>query len=195
MQTYFANETIEFFDTVAVIENENITKATVIITNDVSHCHLMRHIGNKEITVRGVNKPKYSIYINPMDNISNPNWCFNSTLFFYFDNEGISFSNLHFTYFIEEYDFINISDDYDLKTKKNIKIIDFKKEQLFNSFNVLLMEFYNSKIIFKDCIFENNTNRTFEIIVKKQSIITFENCIFNGDFNFIFDIDSKIVIQ
>ena len=161
METYFASETIEFFDAVGIIENKNIQKATIIITNDVSHCHLMRHLIVKSIAIEGVNKPKYSIYIDPRDNISNPNWYFNSTLFFYSNNSGISFTNLYFTYFIEEYDYINISDDYDFKTKKNIQIVDFLNEQSFNSFSILLMEFSNSKINFKDCIFENNTNRIF----------------------------------
>lgn len=196
METYFAGDTIEFFDAAGIIENENIQKATIVLTNDVSHCHLMRFLVDKEITITGANKPKYTISLDPRDNISsNPNWKFNSTLFFNSNNENINFSNLHFTYNIEEFDFFKITQDYDLKTKKNIETIDLKDEQFFNSFKIVFMEFYNSKIGFKDCVFENNTNRTFEIIVQKQSVITFENCTFNGDFDFIFDIDSKIVIQ
>lgn len=194
METYFASKTIEFFDAAGIIENENIQKATIVLTNDVSHCHLMRFLKAKEITIIGSDKPKYNIYLAPEDNFSNPNWKFNSSLFFYSTNAGFNFTNLHFTYFIQEFDFIQITSDYDLKTKKNIETIDMKDEQFFNSFSVVLMEFYNSKIGFKDCIFENNTNRTFEIIVKRQSLVTFENCVFNGDFNFIFDIDSKIII-
>ena len=196
METYFAGDTIEFFDAAGIIENENIQKATIVLTNDVSHCHLMRFLVDKEITITGANKPKYTISLDPRDNISsNPNWKFNSTLFFNSNNENINFSNLHFTYNIEEFDFFKITQDYDLKTKKNIETIDLKDEQFFNSFKIVFMEFYNSKIGFKDCVFEKNTNRTFEIIVQKQSVITFENCTFNGDFDFIFDIDSKIVIQ
>lgn len=196
METYSACDTIEYFDAVRIIENGNIQKATIILTEDVIHCHLMRVLANKKITISGKNRPKYTICIDPRDNVFlSPNWYFNTTSLFYSNNVGISFINLDFTYYIEEYDFIQISQEYDSNSNKNIQIVDFRNEQSFNSFRILFMDFLNSKINFKDCIFENNTNRIFEITAKKKSKIAFENCIFNGEFDFIFDVNSEIVIK
>lgn len=68
-------------------------------------------------------------------------------------------------------------------------------DPLLDSFCIVLMEFYNSEVNFKDCVFENNTERTFEIIINKKSVITLENCNFKGDFNFAFYVDSTVIIK
>lgn len=65
-------------------------------------------------TVAGVNKPKHDIYIGLREISSNPNWIFNTTLFFFSNNGNFSFSNLHFITLKSI--IIKISQDYDLKT-------------------------------------------------------------------------------
>lgn len=193
METYFVSDTIQFFDAVEKIKAEHIGCATIKITNDVNHCHLIRFILDTQISLIGTNKPTYLIYLDPKEICSNPKWQFNSTLFFYYNNSDISFSNLHFTYIIEMYDFISLIPKDETESTKDI--IKFKENQILNSFSIVLMEFYYSKIEFKDCTFENNTNRIFEIIIQKQSLMTFDNCTFNGEFKFTTDIDSKVIIQ
>lgn len=192
MKTYFANDTIQFFDAVEKIKTKNTRYNTITITNDVNHCHLIRFVPDREICILGYDKPKYLIYLDPKEISSNPKWQFNSTLFFYSNNWNISYSNLHFTYIIEKYDFI--SSTFNITTDNTTETINLKDDQILNSFNIILMEFYNSKVKFKGCTFENNTNRTFEIVIQKQSLITFENCIFKGEFKFTIDIDSKAII-
>lgn len=43
---------IDFYHTVDQIENENIKNATIYIENDISQCHLMRHLVDKMILLR-----------------------------------------------------------------------------------------------------------------------------------------------
>lgn len=174
MIDFFVNDTIQFFDVIDKIKTDKIRQASIILKNEVSHCHLLRFLNDVELNIIGF-KINYSIYLDPKELSSNPNWKFNSTLFFHSGNSDITYSNLNFVYTIEEYDFIS--------------------DPLLDSFSIVLMEFYNSTVNFKNCVFHNNTNRTFEIIVKKQSIITFKNCNFKGDFNFIFDIGSNVIIN
>jgi len=194
MITYFASDTIYFFDAVEKIKIGNSGCETITITNDVNHCHLIRFILGAKISIIGVNKPKYLIYLDPKEICSDPKWQFNSTLFFYSNNSDIRFSNLHFTYIIEIYDFISSKPKVEADNTTT-EIINLEENQNHNSFTIVLMEFYNSKIDFKDCTFENNTNRVFEIIIQKESLITFHNCTFIGDFIFTLDIDSKRIIQ
>lgn len=174
MIEYLVNDTIQFFDVINKIKTDKTRQASIILKNEVSHCHLLRFLNDVVLNIIGF-KTKYNIYLDPKQLSSNPKWKFNSTLFFYSNNQDISYSNLTFGYFIEQYDFMN--------------------DPLLDSFGIVLMEFYNSKITFKDCEFENNTDRNFEIIIHKKSVITFENCNFKGDFNFILDIGSNVIIN
>lgn len=194
MTEYIINDLIDFYDIVDQIEDDNIKKVTLIITKDIDHCSRLRCLRDKQITVRGLNKPEYDICLNRREISSDPNWYFNWTSFIH-SGIYINYLNLYFTYLIQEFVCTNTSHEYDEKTNKYIEVIDLEDSQNFNSFKILLMEFSKSVIVFKDCILENNTNRTFEITAKKESKITFENCIFNGDFIFITDVNSKIVIQ
>lgn len=174
MVEYIVHDTIQFFDAIGKIKTDKTRKASIMIKNEVSHCHMLRFLNGVQLHIGG-SKTNYKIYLDPKELSSNPNWKFNSTLFFHSGNNDITYSNLNFVYTIEEY--------------------DFSSDPLLDSFSIVLMEFYNSTVIFKDCVFQNNTNRTFEIIVKKQSVITFENCNFKGDFNFIFDIGSNAILN
>jgi hypothetical protein len=194
MTEYIISDLINFYDIVDQIEDDNIKKATLIITKDINHCPRLRCLGDKQITVRGLNKPEYDIWLAPRKISSDPNWFFNCTSFIH-SNSYINYLNLYFTYLIQEFVCTNTSHEYDEKTNKYIEIIDVEDSPHFNSFNIRLMEFSRSVIVFKDCILENNTNRTFEIIAKKNSNITFINCLFDGDFIFSFDITSKISIR
>ena len=195
MSTYLIQEEISFYDTVDLIEKENVKIATIHLETDTSHNHRLRFLKNQEITISGVSKPKYNIYLDPRQVSDNPNWKFNTTPFWFQNHIGINFLNLNFTYLIEQYDYIELILDFDEETNKTTEIINYSDGQVLIAYGIILMEFEGSTVNFKDCIFENNTNRAFEIIAKKESQITFENCIFNGDFNFIFDFDSKIIIK
>lgn len=174
MVEYIVSDTIQFFDAIGKIKTDKTRKASIIIKNEVNHCHMLRFLNGVQLDVGGY-KTNYNIYLNCKELSSNPNWKFNSTLFFHSGNNEITYSDLNFVYTIEQYDFMS--------------------DPLLDSFGIVLMEFYNSKVIFKDCVFQNNTNRTFEIMIKKKSIIIFENCNFKGDFNFIFDIGSNVIIN
>lgn len=174
MSEYFVEDTIQFFDVIAKIKSEKNEEASILIGNNVDHCHLLRFLDAVKFNIVGRNV-NYNIYLDCKELSSNPEWKFNSTLFFHSDNIGITYSGLKFTYNIESYDLMD--------------------DPMFNSFSIVFMEFYNSEINFKDCHFENSTDRTFEIIVKSKSSIIFENCNFEGNFNFIFDISSNIIIK
>ena len=195
MSTYLIQDEISFYDTVDLIEKENVKIATIHLETDTSHNHRLRFLKNQEITISGVSKPKYNIYLDPRQVSDNPNWKFNTTPFWFQNFQGLSFLDLYFTYSFYEYDYYTLIVDFDQETKKSTEIINYSDGQVLIAYGIVLMEFDGSKVNFKECIFENNTNRVFEIIAKKESQITFENCIFNGDFNFIFDFDSKIVIK
>lgn len=174
MKDYLAGDTNSFFDAITEIENKDLKDASIVITGSVNHCHLLRHLKDVKLNING-NNSSYNIYLNPKELNSNPKWKFNSTLFFHSGNNDIKYSDLNFTHTIEQYDFIS--------------------DPILNSFGIVLMEFYNSNVIFKDCTFENNTDRTFEIIAKKRSNITFDRCLFKGDFNFIIDIGSNVITK
>ncbi|GGF29983.1 hypothetical protein [Flavobacterium limi] len=171
MNEYYVQDTNHFFDTITKIKNEGNKEAYFIIENSIDHCHLIRFLKDVKLCITG-QKNDYNIYLDPKELSSNPNWKFNSTLFFFWDNNDIIYSNLNFVYTIQQYDFID--------------------DPIWNSFGMVLMEFYNSKIIFKNCLFENKTNRAFEIITKDKSFIIFDKCEFIGNFNFIFDLSSNI---
>ena len=174
MSEYFVEDTIQFFDTIAKIKSEKNDEVSIFIENSVEHCHLMRFLDIAKLNIVGQNI-NYNIYLDCKELSSNPAWKFNSTLLFHSDNHDITYSGLKFTYNIESYDLMD--------------------DPILNSFSIVLMEFYNSEINFKDCHFENSTDRTFEIIVKNESTIIFEKCNFEGNFNFIFDISSNITIK
>lgn len=174
MAQYLVEDTIQFFDAIAKIKSEKNDEASIIIKNSVDHCHLLRFLDLVKLNIVGRNVD-YNIYLDCKELSSNPEWKFNSTLFFHSANIGITYSYLKFTYNIESYDFMD--------------------DPILNSFSIVFMEFYKSEINFKDCHFENSTGRKFEIIVKSESTIIFENCNFEGNFNFIFDISSNIIIK
>lgn len=174
MSEYFVEDTIQFFDAIAKIKNGKNEEASIIIENNVDHCHLLRFLDAVKLNIVGRNV-NYNIYLDCKELSSNPAWKFNSTLLFHYDNHDITYSCLKFTYNIETYDLM----DY----------------PILNSFSIVFMEFYNSEINFKDCHFKNSTDRIFEIIVKSESTIIFENCNFERNFNFIFDLSSKIIIK
>nr|WP_315195347.1 hypothetical protein [uncultured Flavobacterium sp.] len=195
MSSYYVKDLINFYETVDLIDNENIKTATICIENDIEHCHKLRHLSNSKIQICGTNKPKYNIYLDPRQVSDNPKWKFNITPFWFQNCKEFRFLDLHFTYSFFEYDYYTLTVDFDEETKKTTEKINYCDGQILIAYGIVLMEFDNSKINFNNCMFENNTNRAFEIIAKDKSEITFENCIFNGDFNFIFDFDSKIIIK
>lgn len=174
MKEYFVSDTNRFFDVFTEIKNEEIREASVNIKDIVDHCHLLRFLKDVKLNINGSNTD-YRIYLDPKELSSNPEWKYNSTLFFHSDNNDFTYSNLNFVYSIEQYDFMD--------------------DPILNSFGIVFFEFYNSQVLFKDCEFDNKTDRTFEIIVKRKSSITFENCKFKGDFNFVFDVGSNLIIQ
>lgn len=174
MVKYVVNDTIQFFDAISKIKTDKTRKASIIIKDEVNHCHMLRFLNDVVLNIIGF-KTEYNIYLDPKELSSNPNWKFNSSLFFHSGNKDITYSDLNFVCTIEQYDFMS--------------------DSLLDSFGIVLMEFYNSQVNFKNCQFENNTDRAFEIIVKKKSVINFENCNFKGDFNFIFDIGSNAIIN
>lgn len=192
---YIANDILEFFDAVDIIENDRIKQATIVLTNDVNHCHKLRFLSNLEITISSINKSNYNIYLDPRQVTDNPAWKFNTTPFWFQNQRRLCFSNLHFIYSFFKYDYYTLILDFDEETKTTTETIDYCDGQILTAFGIVLMEFDSSKVNFKHCKFENNTNRPFEIIAKKESLVTFENCNFNGDFNFIFDSNSRIIIQ
>ncbi|TDX11325.1 hypothetical protein [Flavobacterium sp. S87F.05.LMB.W.Kidney.N] len=174
MKEYLVGDTNSFFDAITEIQNKDLKEASIAINGSVNHCHLFRHLKDVKLNVNGDNS-SYNIYLDPKELNSNPKWKFNSTLFFHSDNNDITYSSLNFIYTIEQYEFID--------------------NPVLNSFGIVLMEFYDSEVKFKDCTFENNTDRTFEIIAKKKSNVTFEKCLFKGDFNFIIDIGTNVITK
>ena len=195
MTAYFIEDIKNYYETVELIENEVKGSVSLIIKNDIGHCHRLRHLDNEEISMVGLNKPKYEINIDVEEISSNPSWRFNGTLFFYSGRDNINFSNLHFIHVLNYLYFVDFDYEYDEETDKYIELIELKNDFNFSAFNILLMEFSGSTMEFKDCTFENNTNKKFEIIANKKSHITFTNCVFDGAFIFSFDSNSKISIQ
>lgn len=195
MTAYFIEDIKNYYETVELIENEVKGRVTLIIKNDIDHCRKIRYLDNEEISVVGLNKPKYEISIDALGMTYGPYWRFNDTLFFYSGRDNINFSNLHFIHVLGHLYNIDFNYEYDEETDKYIELIELKNEFNFSSFNILFMEFSGSTMAFKDCTFENNTNKKFEINAKKKSHITFTNCVFDGAFIFSFDNNSKISIQ
>jgi hypothetical protein len=193
MTEYFIEDLQNYYDTVEIIENKGLSNVSLVIKNDISHCHKLSYLADQEISIVGLNKPEYNIYIESIRTVLISQWKFNTSNFSYYHTHNINFRNLHFTYFIEQNGHVIISYDYDEKTDRQIEIIALINKFYVESFGIILMEFSSSTMEFKDCTFENNTNKTFEIIAKKNSNITFINCLFDGDF--IFDITSKISMR
>lgn len=195
MSTYYVNDLISFYKNVDLIKNENIKIATLRIENDIEHCHKLRFLSDQKIQISGTNKPKYNINLDPRQVSNNPKWKFNTTPFWHQNCHGTSFIDLHFTYSFYKYDYYSLIQNYNEPTKTTTEIINYSDGQILIAYGIVLMEFDSSVINFTNCVFENNTNRPFEIIVKDKSKITFYNCTFNGNFNFIFDTDSRIIIK